>query len=188
MFEHRPSRLLAVGLGAAVMTGGMLAVAPVATASPDAPTTSAAATAPLEAVTRTEVIERAQTWLDPQVPYSMELIHESGYRQDCSGYVAMAWGTPAPGDSTVTLPNYATKISADELAKGDVLMKGGPGTGGANGHVAIFEEWANDERTAYIGYEQSGSAGGTVHREIPYPYFDGGAGFEPYRYNEITDG
>lgn len=135
---------------------------------------------------RAEIISRAQTWVDQEVPYDMAGYHPdpqgNEYRTDCSGFVSMAWGLDA-SENTVTLPNFADPIDKDDLKPGDVLMKGGPGTEGANGHVAIFNGWANDEHTAYHGIEEAGSTG-TVSREISYPY-DHDDAFVPYRLNSL---
>ncbi|GEB24484.1 cell wall-associated hydrolase [Brevibacterium aurantiacum] len=131
---------------------------------------------------RDEIIDRAQTWVDQQVPYDMTGYHPdpqgNEYRTDCSGFVSMAWGLDA-SENTVTLPDFAETIDKEDLKPGDVLMKGGPGTEGANGHVAIFNGWANDEHTAYYGIEEGGSTE-TVAREISYPY-DQDDAFVPYR-------
>src|SRR3569833_52457 len=54
----------------------------------------AASAARVEPVSRTELLQRAATWLTAndggRVPYSMEEYWKDGYRQDCSGFVSMA--------------------------------------------------------------------------------------------------
>jgi hypothetical protein len=138
-----------------------------------------------ETVTRSEVIGRAQTWFNPPVPYDMYGRGPGGYRADCSAYVSMAWKLPAPGLDTVSMPNVAHRISKDDLKPGDVLLNGGPGTGGVNGHVAIFEKWASADRSSYWAYEQAPPR--TQHRVISYPYDGNDTRFLPYRYNNIVD-
>lgn len=135
-------------------------------------------------ITRAEVMKRAKTWSSNPVPYSMSRTR-GGYRTDCSGFVSMAWKIGKPGLSTVTLVDIAKRIDKQNLKAGDIIMKGGPGTGGANGHVVIFEKWANQAKTAYVGIEQTPPQ--TKRREIPYPYFNGGSGYRPYRYSKIVD-
>ncbi|WP_228282559.1 C40 family peptidase [Brevibacterium atlanticum] len=190
-------------LTTAVLTAGILAGGTAITAAPaqadEAPSTQApaaqatstqtdpSATASTQADTRRdEIISRAQTWVDQGVPYNWDATHPDPqgkqYRMDCSGFVSMAWGLD-DSLSTVTLPDVAHEIDKDELKPGDVLMKGGPGTEGANGHVAIFNGWANEEHTAYHGLEEAGSTG-TVAREISYPY-DQDENFVPYRLNGL---
>ncbi|MFF5987702.1 GH25 family lysozyme [Prauserella flavalba] len=134
------------------------------------------------AITRDEVIDRAKKWSDDPVPYSMENYHD-GYRTDCSGYVSMAWQLDT-SLSTVTLPDVSHPIEKSELKKGDIIGNLGPGTGGAAGHVVIFEKWANDDRTEYWAYEQTPPE--TVHRKLTYPY-PGKDDFAPHRFDDITD-
>ncbi|MBK1786523.1 GH25 family lysozyme [Prauserella cavernicola] len=134
------------------------------------------------AITRDEVIERAKTWSDDPVPYSMEN-YQDGYRTDCSGYVSLAWKLDS-SLSTVTLPDVSHPIKKSELKKGDIIGNLGPGTGGAAGHVVIFEKWANDDKTEYWAYEQTPPE--TVHRKLAYPY-PGKDNFEPHRFDDIQD-
>ncbi|MGC2938826.1 MULTISPECIES: NlpC/P60 family protein [unclassified Brevibacterium] len=135
---------------------------------------------------RDEIISRAQTWVDQGVPYNWDATHPDPqgkqYRMDCSGFVSMAWGLD-DSLNTVTLPDVSHKIDKDELKPGDVLMKGGPGTEGANGHVVIFNGWANDDKTAYHALEENGSLGSVAH-EVSYPY-DQDDSFVPYRLNGL---
>lgn len=172
------STALTVGL----VAGGTALVSSPAQAAPEAGSQNQTQTQQTEADTRAEIIDRAQTWVDQEVPYDMTGYHPdpqgNEYRTDCSGFVSMAWGLEA-SENTVTLPNFADPIDKEDLKPGDVLMKGGPGTEGANGHVAIFNGWANEDHTAYHGIEEGGSTG-TVAREISYPY-DQDDAFVPYR-------
>ncbi|MEU4806175.1 NlpC/P60 family protein [Actinosynnema sp. NPDC023587] len=180
------TRLLAAAIGAVT---ALTLVSPTAHAEPlyggqgperAATSNDATRAAP---ITRREVIARAKDWLDPPVPYSMGAWHE-GRRTDCSGYVSMAWNLDS-SMTTVSLPDVAHRIEKDELRAGDVMMNGGPGSGGANGHVAIFDRWAGHDHDTYWAYEQTPPH--TVHRKVPYPYFDNDTRFLPYRYNLIED-
>jgi cell wall-associated NlpC family hydrolase len=140
-------------------------------------------------VRRSEIIERAESWLRPSVPYNTNKFHQNEfgiYRTDCSGYVSMAWGLPGVppnregGLDTLGLANVSRTIERDELHAGDVLLR----TAGTRliRHVAVFHEWADDDRTAYWGFEQSG--GGTIHRRITYPY-GGQEHYLPRRYLNV---
>lgn len=135
---------------------------------------------------RDAIIDRARTWVDQGVPYDMAAYHPDpegkNYRTDCSGFVSMAWGLD-DSLSTVTLPDVSHEISKDELKPGDILLKGGPGTEGANGHVVIFNGWADDDKTAYHALEENGSLGSVAH-EVSYPY-DQDDSFVPYRLNGL---
>ncbi len=74
------------------------------------------------AITRPEIVSRAQAWVNAQVPYSQSA-YRDGYRTDCSGFVSYAWnlrdnaGNPRPL-TTWTLPNVSYRISKDELQTG----------------------------------------------------------------------
>lgn len=182
-----------------VLTAGILAGGTTLATAPAQADSAPAATAGTEAQStqkqtaetqaddrRDEIISRAQTWVDQGVPYNWDATHPDPqgkqYRMDCSGFVSMAWGLDE-SLSTVTLPNVAHEIDKDDLKPGDVLMKGGPGTEGANGHVVIFNGWADDDKTAYHALEENGSLG-TVAHEVSYPY-DQDDSFVPYRLNGL---
>jgi hypothetical protein len=122
------------------------------------------------------VLARARTWLTAwnggPVPYLVsndpaDLL--GGYRRDCSGYVSMALGLPGPGLDTSDLAVRSHPLLKGDLRPGDLLIN--PAPGGA-GHVVIFERWTDATMTSYMGYEQAGDTG-TIHRQIPYPYFHG---------------
>ncbi|WP_341856315.1 SH3 domain-containing protein [Brachybacterium sp. GPGPB12] len=83
---------------------------------------------------RQEVLDRGQTWVDRNVPYSME-VYTNGpdgrqYRTDCSGFVSMAYGLDT-SYSTVTLTEHFTEIPKEDLRPGDIIGNLGPGSGGA---------------------------------------------------------
>lgn len=129
---------------------------------------------------RPQAIKRAHYWAKRGVPYS-QTGWNGGYRRDCSGLVSYAWDLPE-NITTWRIPLVAKKIGKNSLMQGDVLLNARGGAGGR--HVVIFEKWANKQKTAYIGIEQTGASGidKTVRRKLPYPYkFDKGL-YKPYRY------
>lgn len=130
---------------------------------------------------RTAVIERARTWTDIGVPYN-QLTYKDGYRMDCSGFVSMAWNLPE-NLTTWRIPLVAEKISKEDLRAGDVLLD----HTSDNRHMVIFEKWADEERTAYVGLECTGQEGvmGSVRRTLPYPYRINPDQYEPYRYTSM---
>lgn len=145
-------------------------------------------------IRRSEIVERAESWLRPSVSYSQTKFHQNEYgiyRTDCSGYVSMAWGLPGVplnrhgGLDTIGLARISALITKDELVAGDVLLR----TEGTNltRHVTIFHEWATGHRTAYWGFEQAGETG-TVLRRISFPYDQSGELYSPHRYSLITPG
>lgn len=52
-------------------------------------------------ITRDEIMSRAQNWVDRRIPYSQTQTTD-GYRQDCSGYVSMAWKSSTAGGGHTT--------------------------------------------------------------------------------------
>ena len=128
------------------------------------------------------IISNAKFWLNPCVPYSQSSYHAGAdgikYRQDCSGYVSMAWqlGT---SQTTSTLSQYSTKISKSDLQAGDILLNAGE-------HTLIFEKWADSGKTKYWTYEQHPDC--TEYHSIPYPYWSNydPNSYLPYRYNKVS--
>lgn len=104
-------------------------------------------------ISRDEILQRANYWISQGVPYSMSATYPDvlgrAYRTDCSGFVSMALHASAPGFSTVSLPEVAEAISYDNIQPGDFVGTLGSGTGGAGGHVVIFDSWMDDSKTAY---------------------------------------
>jgi hypothetical protein len=202
---------LAVVLGAVVLGGRPAVAAPsptpgsgggpatasgpfwagrVAQVQPAAQSRAAQVTVSAPAVTTDQIRTRAESWLTAwnggPVPYLSSSDPSDwfqGYRRDCSGYVSMVLGLPGPGLVTGQLADssVSTPITRDTLQFGDLMIN--PGSG-SSGHVVIFDKWADAGHTQYVGYEQSGD-GGTHHRTIPYPYFNGYP-MSPYRYNHIV--
>ncbi|MGW4648464.1 FG-GAP-like repeat-containing protein [Kitasatospora sp. NPDC004289] len=142
---------------------------------------SALAAAPQ--ITRSEVLARAESWVGLGLSYSWTTTHQ-GYRQDCSGYVSMAWRLSTPGlDTTSFIPSgTASWIGKEQLQPGDALLND---AAGAYGHIALFERWADAAHTSYVAYEFTGS--GVHHRTIPYPYFPGYGTYRPARNNSVLD-
>jgi len=128
-------------------------------------------------VSRSTAIARAKVWVDNHVPYDQQG-HYDGYREDCSGYVSMAWQLSKPGLTTSTLPSVAHRISKEELQSGDVLLD-------VQEHVVIFAGWADSSQSQYHAMEETRPGEGTVARVTPYPYWYNKSAFVPYRFNQI---
>lgn len=133
--------------------------------------------APAAAITRAEVIARAQRWVDLEVPYSQSAYFET-YRTDCSGMVSMAWRLPR-SYSTRDLTATCVPIMRDELQPGDIMLE-------YDFHAAIFEQWADADHSWYWTLEQSSDQGHAVRRLTPYPFW-GEHDMKPYRYNGIEE-
>ncbi|MFD3514801.1 hypothetical protein [Streptomyces sp. NPDC058657] len=120
---------------------------------------------------RQQTLQRASTWLTADngrpVPYSQTARWQGGYRQDCSGYVAMALGLSTPGPNTVGLTHrtLTRPLAMNELQPGDLVIDA---LGDSNTrHVVIFEKWNDDAHRSYTAYEQRG-VHGTTHRSLTY--------------------
>lgn len=144
---------------------------------------SAGAAAPK--TTRAAIIDRAQRWVNAQVPYSMEKYWSDGYRQDCSGYVSMAWNL-GTNEWTGSLAAYGTRIARADLQPGDILLFHNPADPAKGSHVTIFGGWANSARTQYVAYEQARPR--TRKQSTPLAYWNNSDRYVAYRYKGVTGG
>jgi len=131
----------------------------------------------VECLARATMISRAQVWVNNKVPYNQQGYYD-GYREDCSGYVSMAWGLNKPGLTTFTLGTVSHKISKDDLQPGDILLNSAE-------HVVLFGGWTDSAKTHYVAFEETRPGEGTVKRTTPYPYWYDTNLFLPYRYNAV---
>ncbi|MFF2628640.1 FG-GAP-like repeat-containing protein [Kitasatospora griseola] len=183
MSSSRSSKLVRVALAAAIAASGAIATTAltVATAA-----TAHAASAVDGQITRSEVISRAQYWLDKGLTYNQggSYPDSSGrsYRTDCSGYVSMAWhlGTSL---TTQSLPGYSTEISRVDLKPGDILNS-------FYDHVILFEKWDDAAHTKFSYY----SFGSTPVKHysnisINAATFDShpNGDYKAFRYKKIVD-
>ncbi|WP_052685302.1 hypothetical protein [Lentzea aerocolonigenes] len=143
-------------------------------------------------ISRSEIVERACSWLRDSVPYSQTKFHQNEhgiYRADCSGFVSMAWGLPGKpedrhgGSDTPGLVVVSSLIAADELKAGDVIIRGEGGN--ETRHVVIFAAWA-EEPGRYWAYEQAGGHR-TRLRSVTYPYETGAESYAPRRYVSVLE-
>lgn len=137
------------------------------------------------ATTRAAIINRAKTWIDARVPYSMSEYWRDGYRQDCSGFVSMAWSLPG-NEWTGSLDSFGVKISRDQLQPGDMLLFHNPANPEKGSHVVIFGGWTDYTHTYYIAYEQSPPQ--ARKRSTPYAYWTNSDRYVPYRYKGLSTG
>jgi len=135
------------------------------------------------ATTRAEIINRAKVWVAAQVPYSMDEYWSDGYRQDCSGYVSMAWGLSG-NEWTGSLDQFGVRITKEELEPGDILLYHNPDNPESGSHVVIFGGWTDYTHTYYLVYEQTPPH--TRSRPTPYPYWSNADKYVPYRYKGVT--
>jgi hypothetical protein len=125
------------------------------------------------AITRTDVLSRAHTWVARKVTYS-QTSHFAGYRRDCSGFVSMAWQLGRSYTSR-TIHAVATRVPLSKLRPGDAVH--------TPGHVALFVKWTNKAHTRYVAMEESTWGHPAMHHVRPL-----GRGATGLRYRHISDG
>ncbi|GLX52563.1 membrane protein [Streptomyces hygroscopicus subsp. hygroscopicus] len=141
--------------------------------------------APAPHTTRSAIIKRARSWVTAKVPYSMSRYWNDGYRQDCSGYVSMAWGLNS-NQWTGSLAKYGVKITKSQLQPGDILLYHNTANPQKGSHVVIFGGWTNHKHTSYTVYEQTPPHARS--RTTPYPYWSHAGKYVPYRYKGLAAG
>jgi hypothetical protein len=131
----------------------------------------------VSSITRDQIMQRAQVWVDEKVPYS-QTATTNGYRQDCSGYVSYCWASSTSGGGHVTsnMQEICTKIGKNDLKKGDAILK-------PSQHVLLFGGWIDSDAF----YEYAEHQSGDVCRKSTgyYSYFSSN-GYFPCRYNLVT--
>jgi hypothetical protein len=138
-------------------------------------------------INRSEVIERAQYWVDHQPGLynsdasSPDPTGSRNYRRDCSGYVDMSWHIN--GDNwTGNLDQISYQISRSDLAPGDVLND-------AAEHVILFDSWAPDHE--HFSYYSFGSTPvkHITNADINQATFDShpNSAYVARRYDDIVD-
>ncbi|MFB6809945.1 peptidoglycan-binding protein [Streptomyces sp. NPDC056387] len=153
--------------------------------APAKPPGAPGAPSAVKRIDRTSIINRAKLWLDAKVPYSMSAYWSDGYRQDCSGFVSMAWNLGS-NEWTGSLDKFATKITKEELLPGDMLLFHNPADPTNGSHVVLFGGWVDETRTHYVAYEQTRP--NTRKGATPYGYWTNATKYLPYRFNGVTSG
>ncbi|MDT0615353.1 hypothetical protein [Streptomyces lancefieldiae] len=157
-FIRRPKRL-AAATGLALAVG--LAVVPAqadskpSTHRPSSTGTLGRGAAPGGPVTPQQVIARAQHWVEQDVPYSQshawkDDVTGGHYRQDCSGFVSMAWQLKS-SLTTRSLPDVANRLSGfSQLEAGDALNY-------PAAHALLFGGWTDRAKGDFVYYSESRS-------------------------------
>ncbi|WP_290057360.1 FG-GAP repeat domain-containing protein [Amycolatopsis solani] len=105
------------------------------------------------AVSRPEIMARAQNWVnrgltyDMDGPFATDADGTHSYRRDCSGLVSMAWhlGSSLTTDQFLARAragNGMQVIPRDSLRPGDAMVRDDDG-GGSGGHIELFSHWVN---------------------------------------------
>lgn len=137
------------------------------------------------ATTRTAIMDRAKKWVSSKVPYNMEKYWSDGYRQDCSGYVSMAWNLGS-NEWTGSLASFGTKISRADLQPGDMLLFHNLADPAVGSHVTIFGGWSDSTHSHYLAYEQTRPH--TRKATTPMAYWSNSSKYVAYRHKGITSG
>jgi len=135
--------------------------------------------------TRAAIINRAKTWIAAKVPYSMSDYWSDGYRQDCSGFVSMAWNLPG-NEWTGSLNTFGVQVSRDQLQPGDILLFHNPANPEKGSHVVVFGGWTDYTHSSYLAYEQTPPH--TRKQATPYRYWSNSDRYVPYRYKGLAGG
>ncbi|MFF2508307.1 peptidoglycan-binding protein [Streptomyces sp. NPDC058067] len=207
---HGARRALALAAAAGTVLGGAHAVPAVASThgqarpglpAADEPPTPQGGTSPLHgptgspgsppaqvnglpATTRAAIINRAKLWLAAKVPYSMSSYWGDGYRQDCSGFVSMAWSLGG-NEWTGSLDKFGTRITREQLQPGDILLFHNLANPQKGSHVVIFGGWTDYTHSYYVAYEQTPPA--TRRQSTPYAYWSNSTRYVPYRYKGLKE-
>ncbi|WP_327070511.1 hypothetical protein [Kitasatospora sp. NBC_01302] len=180
----RASKITRVALATAIALGGAVSTAVIAQPAAYAATTSSVD----GQITRSEVLSRAQYWVNQGVPYSQSVYSSDGsgstYRSDCSGYVSMAWHLSS-SLTTQTLRSVSTQLSGfDALKPGDMLDR--YDNGNYNIHVVLFAGWTDSTHTSANVYTES-TPGTQAHLDTYTLDYLNSNGYVPWRYNNIVD-
>ncbi|MGI8882420.1 MAG: peptidoglycan-binding protein [Jatrophihabitans sp.] len=134
-------------------------------------------------VSRSEINKRAQYWITKHVMYSQanytwDVDHSKEYRQDCSGFVTMAWH--ASGDHyTGNMLDISHKITLGQLQPGDAMLRLN------EGHTALFEGWTSSSHSTMYIWEESDYGKPALKSTWGTSYYNQ---FMPVRYNHVSGG
>ncbi|MGF1428632.1 hypothetical protein ACQRUO_19245, partial [Kitasatospora sp. LaBMicrA B282] len=178
----KTSRIARLALTAAIATSALAGSLAVGTAAHAVGSSSQGGQ-----ISRSEVLARAQSWVNEGVPYSQSAWYSDSngsYRQDCSGYVSMAWHLNS-SLVTQTLPGVSTQLgSLDDLQPGDAMDRSDGGR--FDIHVVLFAGWVDSAHTAANVYTESTYGTNAAYKTYSRGYLDS-AGYVGLRYNNIID-
>jgi cell wall-associated NlpC family hydrolase len=127
-----------------------------------------------QAISRSEILASAQQLLN--VPYVWGGTSATGL--DCSAFVSKAWGVSR--QTTDTLSSVAQPISKDELQAGDALNLTTSRDSEGDGHIRLFDRWANAEHTKMYVYEETPPR--SIHHMINWD-----PSYTPMRRHNVVD-
>jgi hypothetical protein len=124
---------------------------------------------------RHAVLVRGLAWVDANVMYSQTHSYK-GFRQDCSGFVSMAWGEGS-ALTTAGFSPYDTSVSKSltgysQLLPGDALNKH------PRGHMLLFGAWADAGHSQMVILQESHTGAPAMMKVVASSYFNS---FTPIR-------
>ena len=125
-------------------------------------------------ISRSDIVASAEKLLN--VPYVWGGTSATGL--DCSAFVSKAWGVSR--QTTDTLSSVAQQISKDELQAGDALNLTTGKDPDGDGHIRLFDRWANPEHTKMYVYEETPPR--SIHHVINWD-----PNYTPMRRHNILD-
>jgi cell wall-associated NlpC family hydrolase len=125
-------------------------------------------------MSRTEIVANAEKLLN--IPYVWGGLKETGL--DCSAFISKAWGVAR--QTTDTLSSVSHAISKDELQAGDALNLTTGRDPEGDGHVRMFDRWANAQHTKMYVYEETPPK--SIHHVI-----DWDSKYQPMRRTNVVD-
>ena len=125
-------------------------------------------------MTRSEIVANAEKLLN--IPYVWGGVKDSGL--DCSAFISKAWGVSR--QTTDTLSSVSHPISKDELQAGDALNLTTGRDPEGDGHVRMFDRWANAAHTKMYVYEETPPK--SIHHVI-----DWDPKYQPMRRTNVVD-
>ncbi|MFC1421088.1 hypothetical protein [Streptacidiphilus cavernicola] len=170
--SSRNRRLLAT-LAATALTAPLLAVTLAAS-----PASASTVNGPISA---NEILSRAQSWVDEAVPYNQGASHTDAngtYREDCSGFVSMAWHLDQSLIVTTGGPYFTTADGKGNPAYDTPVGPVGDLTGLQPGdavaypgeHIFLFAGWTNKAAGDFTYYAETntsipshGPTAGNIH-------------------------
>ncbi|MEV0153883.1 FG-GAP-like repeat-containing protein, partial [Micromonospora sp. NPDC050686] len=157
-------RATALAAALAVVAGGLVGLSP-------APAQASSIDGP---ISRSEVLSRAQNWVDRKITYTQTGTWASDpegshtYRRDCSGLVSMAWHlnwSYVTGDFQQSNSRWTTLGSIDDFQPGDAMVR--------TGHMELFAYWADKNDHSKGAYVYSFNSDGET---VQNPYAVNNAG------------
>lgn len=133
--------------------------------------------------TRADIINRAKKWVTAKVPYDMAAYWSDGYRQDCSGFVSMAWNLGS-NEWTGSLATFGTKIARADLQPGDILLFHNLADPAVGSHVTVFGGWSDHTHSHYLAYELTRPTARKA--TTPMAYWSNSSKYVAYRYKGVA--